>query len=218
MVQLKQWLHYHSETIKLGDDEVFLHHLMGVYKHTRKLLAHIRGRKDTVDAVNVMNANLEQLFDLCMKVDENVLSVKCNKAKEGYDIALIETEEWLQTLLQNEDYSMYSKNAFLRFLHTLTRDPLDGMTIQYERKNIPLPPRTVCYRGAIWRYNDQKEKILNIRAAMELITSSHGEDNLVLDTLIVNDEEYLVELTQEAEWNLDQGDDEIEYDDDVDME
>ncbi len=209
VVQLKKWLKYHRETIQLADDDVFYDHLNGVLKKANQLLDLIENRKVAQAAAKTLRASTDELWKLRAIVQTNVLEVKCKKAEKKYHFLLNETASWLRKLIE-EDYTDDAKNVLRVLLERLdTMDPLDGLTIQHRGQ---IRANTTCYRGAIWKYNDKRDKISQIRAGAELLVSAHGMPNLITHELVVNGEVFVVQLPEDA---FEDEDDDMEEEEDV---
>jgi hypothetical protein len=93
-------------------------------------------------------------------------------------------------------YSSGAKDVWRVFLQRLVAiDPLDGLTVQHVGS---IRANTTCYRGAIWKYNNKREKICNYRAAAELMVSAHGKPDLMVQEITVNEETFEAELPEDV--------------------
>ncbi len=194
VVQMKKWLKYHRDTIKLANDEPFLQHLHGLLKSCIELYEIIKVHKETAIATQYQRYSIDELWRLRNTVQTNMLKLQCNASRIKYEELLKQSTDWLRGLLEG-DYSNSAKGVLRAFVDRLdTMDPLDGHTIEHVR------PRagTVCYRGAMWKYNEKRQKICQYRAGAELIISAHGQPNLIVQDLIVNGERWPVELPEDA--------------------
>jgi hypothetical protein len=93
-------------------------------------------------------------------------------------------------------YSSGAKDVWRVFLQRLVAiDPLDGLTVQHVGS---IRANTTCYRGAIRKYNNKREKICNYRAAAELMVSAHGKPDLMVQEITVNEETFEAELPEDV--------------------